>query len=191
MIYSESHFNFIKIHLLSHLSDLIHQFGNIPMYSTETTELAHKTQIKDGWRHSNKTNSSCQIVHSYSRQHTIQMRLLNWASIRRQSGDLYPDTLKHLDITSSLPQEPIMRKRILKGHWDDVSNLDDFSTLLGVSFQIVVHELIPFRRHNLPPRRQLPEDPAILGSLPVVLLTQVKIPLPAFQESEVYNIHRA
>jgi len=49
MIHSESHFNFIKIHLLSPFCDHIHQFGNIPMYSTEIGELAHKTQIrKDG-----------------------------------------------------------------------------------------------------------------------------------------------
>jgi len=49
LIHSESHFNFIKLHLLSHFSDHIHQFGNI-MYSTEFGELAHKEQIKDGWR---------------------------------------------------------------------------------------------------------------------------------------------
>jgi len=48
MIYSELNFNFIKIHLLSHFSDDIRQLGNIPMYLTETAELAHKTQIKDG-----------------------------------------------------------------------------------------------------------------------------------------------
>jgi len=34
MIHSESHFNFIKMHLLSHFCDHIRQFGNIPMYCT-------------------------------------------------------------------------------------------------------------------------------------------------------------
>jgi len=48
MIHGESHFNFIKMHLLSHFCDIIRQFGNIPMYSTEIGELAHKTQIKEG-----------------------------------------------------------------------------------------------------------------------------------------------
>jgi len=46
MIHGESHFNFIKMHLLSHFSDHIHQFGNIPMYSTEIGELADKTEIR-------------------------------------------------------------------------------------------------------------------------------------------------
>jgi len=47
MIHTESHFNFGKMHLLSHFSDHIRQFGNIPMYSTDFAELAHKEQIKD------------------------------------------------------------------------------------------------------------------------------------------------
>ena len=47
LIQSESHFNFIKVHLLIHFGDHIRQFGNIPMYSTEYRELAYKEQIKD------------------------------------------------------------------------------------------------------------------------------------------------
>jgi len=46
MINVESPFNFFKMHLLSHSCDNIREFGNIPMYSTEIGELAHKTQIK-------------------------------------------------------------------------------------------------------------------------------------------------
>jgi len=66
LIFCESHFNFIKMHLLSHFCDHIRQFGNIPMYSTEFGELAHKTQIKAGWQQSNKNDASRQIVQSYS-----------------------------------------------------------------------------------------------------------------------------
>ena len=64
LILCESHFNFIKMHLLSHFCDHIRQFGNIPMYSTEFGELAHKTQLKAGWRQSNKNDASRQIVQS-------------------------------------------------------------------------------------------------------------------------------
>ena len=73
MIHGESHFNFIKIHLLSHFCDHIRQFGNIPMYSMEIGELAHKTQIKEGRRQSNKNDAARQIVHSYGRQHAFRM----------------------------------------------------------------------------------------------------------------------
>ena len=48
MIHTEHHFNFVKMHLLSHFSDHIRPFGNIPMYATEFGDLAHKEQIKDG-----------------------------------------------------------------------------------------------------------------------------------------------
>src|SRR5205807_7593829 len=54
LIHSKSHFNFIKMHLLSHFHEHIRQFGNIPMYSTEFSQHVHKDQIKDRWRHSNK-----------------------------------------------------------------------------------------------------------------------------------------
>ena len=56
LIQTESHFNFIKMHLLSHFCDHIRQFGNILMYSTEYGELAHKDQIKNRWWKSNKND---------------------------------------------------------------------------------------------------------------------------------------
>jgi len=68
LIFCESHFNFIKMHLLSDLCDHIRKFGNIPMNSTEFGDLAHKTQIKAEWRQSNKNDASRQIVQSYSQQ---------------------------------------------------------------------------------------------------------------------------
>jgi len=74
LIHRELHFHSIKIHLLSHFSDHIRQFGNIPMYSTEFGELAHKEHTKGGRRRSNKNDAARQIVHSYSRQHAIRMR---------------------------------------------------------------------------------------------------------------------
>jgi len=61
LLRSESHFNFIKLNLLSHFGDHIRQFGNIPMYSTEIGELAHKMPIKDEWRQSNKTDAGRQM----------------------------------------------------------------------------------------------------------------------------------
>jgi len=58
LIHSESNFNFVKMHLISHFRDHIYMFGDIPMYSTEYGELAHKAQIKDGWRRSNKIDAA-------------------------------------------------------------------------------------------------------------------------------------
>jgi len=95
LLRSESHFNFIKMHLLRHFCDHLRQFGNIPMYSTEIGELAHKMQIKDGWRQSNKNDAARQIVHSYGRQHAIRMRLWNLESLNCGDANLSGDVLNH------------------------------------------------------------------------------------------------
>ena len=48
-LHSESNLNYVKMHLISHFSDHIYMFGNIPMYSTEYGEPPIKEQIKDEW----------------------------------------------------------------------------------------------------------------------------------------------
>jgi len=193
LVRGESHFNFIKMHLLSHFCDHIRQFGNIQMYSMEIRELAHKRQIKDGWRQSNKNDSARQIVHSYSRQHAIRMRLLNLQSLKSRDADLLPDVLHHLDRTASTVTAagPVVRWRVLKVRREDVSNVVDFSQISGVSLEIIYGELIRYSRHKQPAAHRLPEDHAMLRSLPVELLSRLQIPLLAFQEANVYQIHRA
>jgi len=131
LVLAESHFNFIKMHLLSHFCDHIRQFGNIPMYSTEIGELAHKTQIKDGWHQSNKNDTVRQIVHSYGRQHAIRMRLLNLECLKCRDADLSGAVLHHLDRMASIvtAAAPVVRRRVLKGGREDVSNVGDFSRI--------------------------------------------------------------
>jgi len=142
LIYGESHSNLIKIHLLSYFSDHIHQFGNIALYSTEFGELAHKEQIKDRWRRSNKNDATRQVVHSYSCQHAIRMRLLNRESLGRRGADLSADVLQHLESTTSAVTAAVVPTRNLKGRRDDVSNLLDFSKVSGVSLESICRELI-------------------------------------------------
>jgi len=55
----------------------------------------------------------------------------------------------------------------------------------------ISRELIRYSRPKLPTERQLSEDHAILQSLPVELLTQLEIPVVAFHETDVYDIHCA
>ena len=58
LIRRKNHFNFIKMHDLSHFASNVQCFGSISMYSTEISELAHKEQIKDGYRRSNKNEAA-------------------------------------------------------------------------------------------------------------------------------------
>jgi len=85
----------------------------------------------------------------------------------------------------------VVRRRFLKGRRDDVSNILDFSKGSGVSLESICCELIRYSRQNLPRELPLPEDHAIFQSLLVELLTQLEIPVVAFEESDVYNIHHA
>ena len=142
MIHTECHFNFVKMHLLSHFSDHIRQCGNIPMYSTKFGELAQKEQIKDGWRRSNKKDVERRILHSYGRQHAIRMRLLNLNALRRRGAKLGDNVLGYLDKTTSTVSTPAPRGRILKGCRDDVSYVLDFCKVLGTSLDRICLELI-------------------------------------------------
>jgi len=118
------------------------------------------------------------------------MRLLNVESLRCCGADLSPDMVEQLDTTSTTTAHDI-RRWMLKGHRDNVSNMANFRRVLGVSFQIICRGLIRYSRHNLPPERRLSENPKILKSLPVELLTQLESPVLAFQETEIYYFHRA
>ena len=53
---SESNFNYPKMDLMTHFRDHIQQFSNLPIYSTEIGESSHRTQIKEGYYHSNRNN---------------------------------------------------------------------------------------------------------------------------------------
>src|SRR5437868_7058231 len=117
------------------------------------------------------------------------MRLLNVDSLGRRGADLPPNILHHLDKMSPISGPP-PHCRILKGRRDDVSDIMDFCKVLGVSPETMCRELIRYSQHNLPADRRLPEDPATLTLLPVELLTQREIPIPAMQDPEVYDIHR-
>jgi hypothetical protein len=49
----DADFNFPKIHLMSHWVEQICLYGALQQYSAERHELAHKTNLKDGWNASN------------------------------------------------------------------------------------------------------------------------------------------
>ena len=67
----------------------------------------------------------------------------------------------------------------------------DFCRVLRIPLESVYRELIRYSRQYLRTEHHLPEDPVILRSVPVELLTQLEVPVLAFQETDVYDIHRA
>ena len=72
----EMHFNFVKMHLLIHYIIHIIRLGAIPFSSTNMGELAHKQQIKNGYRSSNRQHHfEQQILVHHSRRTAMDMRL--------------------------------------------------------------------------------------------------------------------
>jgi len=72
----DSHFNFPKLHLLSHYADQIAQYRSLPQYSTEICETSHKP-LKDAYRQSNHVDTMPQIINAYTRDHNFGVRELN------------------------------------------------------------------------------------------------------------------
>jgi len=144
LINAKSHFNFVKMHLISHFGDHIYQFGNIPMFPTEYGELTHKEQIKDGYQRSNKNNLARQILSSYRRQHAIRMRLLNLEFLRRGGADPPAEVVEHLAETLTAPSAPPVYRRMLKRHCDDVQDVADFGRAFKVSPETICRELIRY-----------------------------------------------
>ena len=107
------------------------------------------------------------------------MKVLTLGSLRRHAGDLDTDLLEHLDTTNTV-LAPVPRGRPLKGCCGNVSDIQDFCRVLRISRESVYRELIRYSQHNLLTERRLPEDPVILRSLPVELLTQLEVPVLAF-----------
>ena len=56
------------------------------MYSTEIGELAHKDQIKDRYRRSNKNEAARQILSHYGRQHALGIRLQTIEALSKVEG---------------------------------------------------------------------------------------------------------
>jgi len=132
LIHPESHFNFIKMHLISHFRNHIRQFSNIPIYSTVYEKLLHKDQIKDGYQCSHKIAAVRQILSSYGRQHTIQMRLLNLEFLRHAGADLRGAVVEYLEKASTAPAQPAYH-RVVKARHDNVPDVIDLSKVLDVS----------------------------------------------------------
>jgi len=140
LIHSKSNFNFVKRHLISHFRDQIYMFGNISMYSTEYEELAHKEQIKDRWRRSNKLDAARPILSSYGRQHAISMRLLNLEFLQRAGADLPTEVVEHLEKTRSAPT-PAAYRRILKERRNNIHDVVDSGRACDISPDMICREL--------------------------------------------------
>ncbi|KAH0604492.1 uncharacterized protein H6S33_006869 [Morchella sextelata] len=116
---AESHFNFPKIHLMGHFAEHIRQYGNIPDYSTESCESAHRDQIKIPYRRSNRVDPAMQILRTFNRDYTFSICELNLLQIARD-GFSTTELVGNLDVL-----EPRLRRRMQAARRDLRDPQDD------------------------------------------------------------------
>jgi len=188
LVRRENHFNFIKMHYLTHFASHVRRFGSISMYSTEIRELAHKDQIKDGYRLSNKNDAAQQICSQYGRQHALGMRLQTIEVLSKVKGVIVAeDTGMEMPAFSSHSTP----RRVLKGRMKNTSMLTELCATLNIHYSDMMQEILRFTRQAAADDRRLPADPTELGLLRVEGFGQLEIPVADFQETNRFQIHRA
>jgi hypothetical protein len=120
------------------------------MYSTDIGELAHKDQIHDSYRHSNRNNAARQILKYYGHIHTINMRVHSLASlVKNLESSSVPAELdillteSRMDLSSSQIEAQTPRRR-LRGMHLKVNSLKELCSNLEVPVNTIVVRLIKY-----------------------------------------------
>jgi len=188
LIWRENHFNFIKMHYMTHFASRVWRFGFILMYSTEIGELAYKDQIKDGYRRSNTNEAARQIWSHYGRQHALGIRLQTIEALSKVEGVIVVEDSGMEMPTVSSRSTPC---QVLKGRMKNTSMPTELCTALDIHYSNMMEEILCFIRQTAADDRWLPADPAELRLLPVEGFAQLEIPVPNFEETDRLPIHRA
>src|ERR1700737_3549651 len=119
------HFGYPKMHLVSHMSESIRRMGLGDNFTTDILELLHISNVKDGYRSSNKVNYTGQIVKSND---------------CRSSLDYMEETLHYLalqgwnDVDSAKVRNDLRVAFVLIGQ----SSL--LTTRLSISYQLLTND---------------------------------------------------
>src|SRR5437879_2789994 len=156
------------------------------MYSTDIGGLAHKEQLKEGYRRSNKNNAAPQILSDYGRQHALGMKLQTTEELLK-SGN----ALRTGDVMTDIPGSADYSKHrmVLRGRVN-TGNIIDLCRILNIDYSDLLPEMLRYIRKTPTDERRLPADSTELELLPVEHFNQLEIPVPDFQETNVFQIHR-
>ena len=188
----KAHFNFIKMHLLRHFGSTVQRFGSIPLFSTDISELAHKTQIKESYQCSNKNNAATQILDNYSRVHTFGMHVLNLkataltATTTRELDEVLSNDKvnTHFPFPGVEPQPPT-QKRIFRSPDKGPKDIREIGLVLGVpDLAACIHRYAQVNK-----LKGLFGSLDDLSGLPVKRFKVLQIPVPVFQDPDSFINH--
>ncbi|KAH0602483.1 uncharacterized protein H6S33_008822 [Morchella sextelata] len=188
-IRERSHFNFIKLHVLTHYREHVERFGSIPQYSTDISELAHMRQILDYG----------------GRRLALEIRILNLKDIvggPESTDDIlwsHRDNLKELleifkieDRRKRPNERPIVEGRLpLKRHCNPSTKSE---RLFNIADALQISHTTLYRLI-----KEYAEDAgcsqSFVGSSESILecwmemFTCLQVPIPIFHRPEVYEVH--
>jgi len=188
LIWRANHFNLMKMHYQTDFTSHVRRFGSISMYSTEIGELAHADQIKDGYRRSNMNQAARQIWSHYGHQQALGIMLWTIEALSKVEGVI---VVEYRGIEMPTGSSRITPRRGLKGRMKNTSTLTELCTALDIHYSNMMEEILCYIKQTAADDRRLPADPAELGLLPVEGFAQPEIPVPDFQETDRFLIHRA
>ena len=86
---------------------------------------------------------------------------------------------------------PLTIQRALKGRTQNVGTVFELSLALVIHYNDLAVEFIYYVRQTMADEGQLPVDPRELKFLPAERFTLLEIPVPDFQETDIFQVHRA
>jgi len=179
LIRRENHFNFIKMHYLTDFASHVRRFASISMYSTEIGELAHKDQIKDGYRRSNKNEAARQILSHYGRQHALGIRLQTIEALSKVEGVIVVEDSGMEMLTVPSRSTP---RRVVKGSMKNTSTLTELCTALDIHYSNMLEEILRFIRQTAADDRRLPATRPNSGYFLWKDLLSLKSQCPTFRK---------
>ena len=172
-----SHWNFPKMHMLTHYAEQIPKYGQLVQYSTEVGEAYHKP-LKDAYRRSNHVNATPQILNTHERDHAFAMREMNIAALNAQKE---PDRLIEQSSLRLQGHQPIV----------DIDQLSKDYGLPDIRIQLLRyfqqnHPLLYNYDQNSPSA-----DYFSIFSAPCEPFFSLHLTLPSFQDETIDHICRA
>ena len=189
LIHRENHFNFIKMHYLNHFVQHMRRFESVPMYSTDIGVLAHKEQIKEGYRRSNKNHAGRQILAQYSKQHAIGMRLLMMEALYKTDDEVEKGNVGVSNQgTCPNPRTP---RRALKVWTLNDGTVFKLCLPLEIYHNNLAVELVNYVRQTMADEGQLSVNPSEQKFLPAEQFMRLEISVPDFQETDIFQVNGA
>src|SRR5207302_1287861 len=173
---------------LSRFASHVRRFGSIPTYSTDIGELAHKEQIKEGYRRSNKNEAARQILSHYGCQHALGMRLQTTKELSKTDDKIRIGNVRTEMATSTTYSVP---RRIHCSHAMNSNTLIELARVLKIGYSDMIEEMLRYIKQTTADEQRLTTNTTELRFLPIEPFTQLEIPVPDFQETGVFRIHRA